>query len=55
MSKIEHYKKQKFIYRGNTYDTDISHPELGIGSPRKSKFDFVAVYPGIVFIKKQKL
>jgi len=35
--------------------TDISHPELGVGSPRESKFNFVAVYPGIVFIKKQKL
>ena len=33
---------------------NIIYPELGVGSPRESKFNFVAVYPGIIFIKKQR-
>ena len=34
---------------------DITHSEYGIGSARESRFEFITVYPGIVFIKKQKL
>ena len=32
---------------------DIIHPELGVDSPKESKFNFVAVYPGII-LKKNK-